>query len=536
MTQNLLSEQDSILRPDIETIIQEYIKTGGDISSLIELISQGYSGLPHKIIILGKILEAFGVPFQSTFESCMREWIVTNFNPKAFERYMVDIASFPDWALNMCNYPFWATVIIELMKKYPSSSFVSYLFFHSCSKNPSLIKSFPAFITNFECFEPPYQYYLNLLQEQDEVDPNSSEFQSFFSIITTDDIILGYFSLSLDINIHQSIIHYFLEHLSPPQATLFLNLLLSKYNVPYKLRTFLCPQNSINSNSQTIQVFEFDRELLEIIPPSCENNSFITEICVKKLCPLLFDLEIDLPDSLQISSILSTITENVDVTNAVENVRNNLYNFQTYPILFDAIQVPFFTYSFLPLLINRINSLTFYQDNSQSDSPESILLGEIGYYYPQLRSQIANGVINALKLSRPDQPTFHLSRLQSDLFNILYYLMKLGYDCFSVFIEQNINSDLRKQYLSNILNEIIPPFNKKWLHHLRLLFEYKNGIVFPSNIYEKATGGTLALLRNVVIFIQKLNKQPGTETSHEDIGPFDLIRRRAQDIIDRSRK
>lgn len=534
-----LQKPDALMNPEVLNHIDEYIQKGGDINSMISFLSSGYKGNFHIIDAFGFILQSLGVEFRDSFEKFLKEQIIQIFDPKITDQKF-DIKNPPSWIESLASNNFWISVISDLLKKYPTSSFLLYSYDIICQRSPQFVKMIPPCRVSYDSYCAVVSSHLPLIRGQYlNTSHNQKLLKTFLSMITADDLTISHTAFLLDRNQDISLINAiidFLENRKSSQKT-FLTLLM---------RLEGCDDNIIETLQGDKQL---DFEIIMQLSMIGTNSSFLRDYVLRRMTKEIFNPKFDKDyRSLLIKSILILTNTTVDEELFLDGIQCFLnWSFNSSNEIALALfcaKVKFCASAMIPIISKRILSSNpkFFADNPQPPTVERLLLCEISYWHRDLIPRVYRIVEKGIESSssRHDLDNNEIHSMLSELYEIIVYLFELGAykNVLNLFTKKlaDSDSDLKRKALIKILSKAFPPYSKEFLSHMLkcLTDPIVKPLFFPSRGIP-ALPVQISGLEVVFRFTDRVNKDEASSSDPKEVPLYDNLRTSARQTIEIAR-
>lgn len=520
-----ISRPDSILHPNIESFISDFIANNGNISQMISDLVDNYRGYLHLIDALSVVSNSIGINFKEDFEEFLISRILFSFDPNVSNEKF-DENNPPDWTNNLLENDFILKLILELTEKFSNSKLLKYMFESICKNKPYLVSKFPRCLCNYDCFVSVLNAKYSLLCDQgNNVEENQKDILNLF---ITDDLTLFYFTQLIDTNKNIKLINKIQKLLESNQKLLqlFRIILLKKDGANDSLINILL--NHVEMNSKMMDI------ILEIKNPSL----FLKEMITSRLNEELFNKNHTKEMILKMIHVLIDLSNsnanNYFFFTAIQYINEwklDLTCYLTYVLY--SIKFHFFAEALIPTLRNYvIKSLSHPAHSPNIDSPIKQILCEISFHHTDLIPHILEMIKFGVKSKRVFSTYFDLL---SDLFDVLTFIFFLGdfpIEVIKIFTDESDNDPCKRNSLISILRSINPPYSKEFLHEMLLCISSPNinCLFFPKG--KKIVGLNVKPLEALLFFLEQLNRDEKSETFPKDAGLFDNIRREARRITE----
>lgn len=515
---------DTILHPNIEGIISDFISKDGNIPQMISELVDNYRGYLHLIDALGTVTNSLGGNFKEDFEDFLISNILSCFNSNVSNEKFNENNP-PDWINDFLENDFMFKLVLALIEKFSNSNLLKYMFDNICKNKPSSVSNFPKCLCKYDCFISVLKARYFLLCNHVDV----SENQAFLlNLFITDDLTLFYIAQHIDTNKNIKLINKIQKLLEPNQEMLkyFKLILLKLEKCDESLIDILLNHNEIKS--------EMINVILEVNDPS----NFLKEIIISRLNNQIFNRNLSKEMVLKIIHMLIKLTNsnanNYFILTAIQYIKEwklDLTCYLTYVLY--SIQFHFFSEALMPVLRNYVIKSSAHPSRSHNiASPIKQILCEIAFHHKDLIPQILEMIKYGVK-SKREFPTY--SDLLSDLFDVLSFIFFLGdysLDVIKIFADKSDNDTTKRNPFISILRSVRPPYSKEFLHEMLLCISSPNinSLFFPKE--KKIAGMNVKPLEALLYFLEQLNRDENTETFKNDAYIFDNIRREARRITE----
>ena len=220
---SIFQQSDAILRLDIETYINDYIKKGGSVSKAIELLSESYKGYPHLIDIFGNLLKSTGFNALEVINEQSTKTFYNFFlnNENQINSILMKSEIPPDWVENMLKSEIWVQTLLDLSKNRPTSFFLLYCISQISQKFPEKINYLPPGCLTFKDYQNLIFPIINL--------KNKSNFDKFLSLSSSDVLTLYWCALYCFKSKNNSLIQRIFLSLAPEFSKYFSRTILKLY-------------------------------------------------------------------------------------------------------------------------------------------------------------------------------------------------------------------------------------------------------------------------------------------------------------------
>ena len=525
-----LAKPDAIMHPDIQSHIDEYLATDGNTGRMIALLSEGYQGRLHQIDALGHILQKMGVNFMDELESYILRKVVHSFNPgmadSAFE-----LRGAPDWVSGLAGSRFWATIVVELSRRYPTCKFLCHCLNEVCRVNPRFVKFLPPFRIGYESF-------VHVLRDRcrDAMlcsSPDDKSVIELIQILTTDDRTLAEAAMILDQERDISLIHGIEKFLTdrPEMSRLFRSFLLQKDGVDPEIISFLMSPD-----------VEF--ESIMDLESLAGHSLYVLDMAVKKM----MHIALTETDRRKVADVMQWILDATGcegdpqiLAKAAECWRNHKYfDSADLSIVIYAVKRRFFATAILPALDQMVSSNSYFGLGVSPPSCESIILQEIAYQYEDLVPYVF-GIVERALFCEKKLVGGALGFLLEDLYNLGYYLFCLGssIEFIRLLSKQTpeVQNFQKKAVLIKIMRSVSPPFSRQFLTEMLncLTTPHVKRLFFPRG--QNASGVAYVTgLEVIAKFCGQLNESDDTRTSPSEAHKYEELRNHAREVIYQSKQ
>ncbi|KAH0785980.1 hypothetical protein GPJ56_010114 [Histomonas meleagridis] len=419
---------------------------------------------------------------------------------------------------------FIPSLILELIKKNPTSRFLNHSFEKICISTPHLVKRFPPCTANFEAFISVLRTCIMLANS---VESNSQNLEKIISILICDDLTVFFTAQHIDRNNNLPLIHIIQKSLSdqPALHRLFQNSLL-------RLEGCLDEDISILFHNDLITPESIDR-LVQIPNPS----AYLQELILFRLESDLFNPKLPEPTLRKLIESLVCLT-NSDANLEFIMIAANYIKIWKVDL---AVYLTHVTYSiqfhfFSEALISKLRYFVVKGTNHSAHSPNfpspiRQILCEISYQHHDLIPQIVDMIKDAVVSKRQFSTYFDLI---ADLFNVLSYIFGLGFpiQVLQVFARKSDNDSCKRNALVNMLRSCSPPYTQEFLHEMLecLTSEYVKPLFFPKN--KGSNTINVKPLEALLFFVEQLNRDENTRTLQKDAYVYDDLRREARRLVE----
>jgi hypothetical protein len=516
----VLAIPDAIMRPDIESIINEHLSAGGEVPAMIAGLARGYAGTLHKIDAFGYLLQKQGVDFRAHFESFLLKKIVDTFDIKFLDRH-VNLSSPPEWLPDFIRVPFFCNIVIELARKYPTSPFLALCMNQICMHSPENVKYLLPCRTSLRSFDRVVEDRIRAIQHSSL--PSRELLEGLLQCFFTDDLTIFRAAMGLNCRTNTPLIFNMIDRLSKtPALARFFNKLLMKIE---------------GCDDHTFQLLNGHGALqqadLQVLSSLSHHSSFLFELVLRRLSREMLENPDPTPIVSLLASLTSTEVNTEVVVQAVTYVRTWHFVLEMdLSFVLHACRARFFAHAVLTKIVHRFGQNLFAPDTAPS--PERRILCEIAFQHRDMTLAVFR--IAAAEVAKPlAQP----SQAVSEAYEICHFTFRIGHSIDFVRLlgrEQSGEPALRRKFLVYILRDCRPPFSRTFLTevlktlsapHVRALFFPEPGRI--------ASAMLTPALGVLVQFTERLNREEGTKTRECDAKQFDELRKEARRTLDLAR-
>lgn len=525
---NKLQQPDVILDPDIQTYIAKYLGHNGNTTEMISMLAENYNGRLHQIDAFNVILQKLGVGVQYSFESFITRKLIESFNPSIVDS-IYETETTKEWIDKLVTSRFWASFIVELSRRFPSSRFVMEALNKLCVTSPWWVTYLPPRRVEHDSYSRVIAEKLREIQGCTSV--NDEQVVDLFKIAATDDLTLVDFILRLDFTRDMAILHGLQDFLID--------------NEHMRNLFWACVLKLSDYNASDIQYIEYtgpaSEYVIEKLHDMTHSNPFIADVAVRKLMGFAL---VEGNEGFA-EGIIQKLMETAGETEADPKfvVRAAKY-WRTWDIrvmnerstILYALKLRFFAVSILPYLNKRVNSGGFYAGNILPPSAEGEFLIEIAYQHPDLLPSVFKVIETAVKTNKKIVGSA-LDNLLIDLYTIGMTLFKLG--CSIEFVRllgadtpREHNFSKRKK-LMEIMRIVEPPYSCEFMHEMIIVLTKPaiRALFFPDKSNVETTASYKQPLEVLIKFCSQMNNDPGTETSEEDAQKYASLCAQARDKL-----
>ena len=523
-----LAKPDAIMHPDIQSHIDEYLATDGNTGRMIALLAEGYHGRVHQIDALGHILQKMGVNFMEELESFILRKVVHGFNPGIADSSFESRGA-PDWVSGLAGSRFWATIVVELSRRYPTCKFLCHCLNEVCRVNPRFVKFLPPFRIGYESFA-------HVLRDRcrDAMlcsSPDDKSVMELIQILTTDDRTLAEAAMLLDQERDISLIHAIEKFLTdrPEMNRLFRSFLLRKDGVDPEAISFLMTPDSLETE------FEPTRDLQSL----AGHSLYVLDVAVKKL----MRIALTETDQQKVADVMQCILDATGcdgdpqiLAKAAECWRIRKYSDSSeQSMIIYAVKRRFFATAILPALDQMVSSNSYFGLGVSPPSCESRILQEIAYQHEDLVPYVF-GILERALSSEKKLVGGALGFLFEDLYALGYYLFCLGHSIEFIRLlskkTREAHNFQKKAVLVKIMRTVLPPFSRQFLTEMLncLTTPHVKALFFPRGQNPSGVAYVTGL-EVIVKFCGQINENDETRTSPSEAHKYEQLRNHARELI-----
>lgn len=121
----ILSQPDYIMEPTVFNDVRKFLKAGGKLSQMIELLANNYNATAQMVNLFAEWLIMTGMEVdevQQLVEDHLKQMIIKHFDPKKADRIFSDETEgeeTPSWLTEIIGHPSWRSLIYKLAEMYP---------------------------------------------------------------------------------------------------------------------------------------------------------------------------------------------------------------------------------------------------------------------------------------------------------------------------------------------------------------------------------------------------------------------------------
>ncbi|KAI9285358.1 TH1 protein [Umbelopsis sp. AD052] len=113
-----LASQDSILEPNINQVLSDFLTLGGRPMDVVSCLSESYVGLPTLCNTAGEWANDLGINSQDLMRDVIKGMLLDRFDSAAVDTKFMGAETRPQWLDAMIQDPYWRKILYELSEKH----------------------------------------------------------------------------------------------------------------------------------------------------------------------------------------------------------------------------------------------------------------------------------------------------------------------------------------------------------------------------------------------------------------------------------
>ena len=368
-TKNILDFSDSLLHPDIENKVFEFMENDGSEYQLKKTLVDNYKGTLHKIDLLCHVFKDSKYDIASKYDNFIVNICSKKFKPEVFEKAL---EKDPDLVEKVISTQCGCDIIVDLSGKYLSSRFVNMCMDRVCLEHPQRVKYLTRQYSKFNHFDPLIRY---------KIEHSSCKSADLASFLATDARSILEAAMMLDRNTNVNMFKLIEKEILRYKDSLywFFLRILMKFD-GWSETCMGAFMGEVKLNKSIISQFH----------SLCEKSRISKELIYRKLISILLNPKFD--DSISESVISILCGDHIDSSDVPKYVLGISYvkewkydEREKLPYTLYALKNYIFAKCILKFVKGKIESSNFLKSDYY---PEMNILLEIAYLHPSLRNKV----------------------------------------------------------------------------------------------------------------------------------------------------